>query len=351
MGLYDRIQQSDTTCAKGDEHQPESVLNQQSAAPKPAEEKPVSNAQEGSSLPCTDEVCRQTLPGEALNQDPFTDDGKAQPALKSDVNLPEEATPASREAASNEQPQPQKIEPSVPCQEEKAQRGGTNPQAALLDRLLGEAEAIRQILHDQAKLYQHQRQALEQQTKLLEQQNQVLIKQQQMLASTLRENASFQVQVRGEMLRELEAFRKQHSGEALIPPLKAVAQLYCNHYSLTQEPCEDPLGKKIKYLFEDLVELLEEYDVKLARTEPYGERSLRLSAARYTLPTDNHDLHGKVAYSHNPSFALGQTVLVREQVDVYIYQEPAQMKPAITQEVLQSSLDEVSQPSLPKVEQ
>lgn len=350
MGLYDRIRQSGTACSEGDEPQPQSVLDQQSAAPASAQEKSVSNAQEGTSLPCAREGSRQSLPGEALIQCSVMDDVEAQPALISGIEPPEEARSASMEVTSGEQPEPQNAETSGPCQEEKAQGERTNPQAALLVRLLGETEAIRQTLQDQAALYQHQRQVLEQQTQLMEQQNQMLVKQQQMLASTLRENASFQVQVRGEMLRELEVFRKQHSGDALIPLLKAVAQLYCDHYSLTQEPCEDLLGRKIKYLFEDLLELLEEYEVKIARTEPCGERSLRLSAASNTLPTDNHDLHGKVAYSHNPSFTLGQTVLVREQVDVYIYQEPAQMKPVSTQEVLQSS-PEIAQPPQPASEQ
>ena len=351
MGLYDKIQRSGNAPAQGDDLQPQSALNQHSDASAAAREEPLSNAQEGNPEPCAQEECLQPTASEDLVQDSALFGGEAQTALSCSEEPQEASKSAAIEDASNEQPQPQNTEPSEPCQADEAQRDKTNTQVALPDRLTGEIEEIKQILLDHAAHYECQRQALEQQTRLLEQQNQALVKQQQMLASALRENASFQVQVRGEMLRELENYRKLHSGEALIPPLKAIAQLYCDHYSLTQEPCEDLLGKKISYLFDDLIELLEEYEVKMARTEPCGERSLRLSAAKKSLPTDNRALHGKVAYSHNPSFTLGQTVLVREQVDVYVYQEPAPLNPASTGALPQSSSQEGSQPPLPAAEQ
>ena len=40
-----------------------------------------------------------------------------------------------------------------------------------------------------------------------------------------------------------------------------------------------------------------------------------------TIPTGNKDLQGTVAHSYNPSFVLGNMILIKENIDTYLYDE------------------------------
>lgn len=153
-----------------------------------------------------------------------------------------------------------------------------------------------------------------------------LARQEKKMDRTLRENASFQVQVRGQMQKELEEYQKQQRGEVLALLLTRLSEMYNNYLGLSNKEDAEKLRQ---YILDDLREILVEEGVKLTHTPVKDLPEMRSCRVLKTIPTDDPSLHGKVAASYSPSFSLSRMILVKETLDLFKHQPPQQAEAPI----------------------
>lgn len=140
------------------------------------------------------------------------------------------------------------------------------------------------------------------------------------LMQVLRENINFQNQVRGGMQEELEMFREQQRGEQFTPILKAIAAVCVEYRALLDD--ESIIGRsrrKLQLLFEELEDILADYDAEVFTSNKGEPRRALLTKVINTLATANPDLHNKVAKSRRPGVIRNGRPLYREYVDVYVF--------------------------------
>lgn len=140
------------------------------------------------------------------------------------------------------------------------------------------------------------------------------------LAQTLRENANFQIQVRQGMQKDIDALRERQSGEQFSPILKEIASVYVEYQSLLEDRSIADLSRKnLKALFEQLEDLLTDYDAEIIRSEIGSVRQTRSTKIIGKVPTAEQDKHNTIAVSRKPGVLRGRTVLYPEFVDVFVY--------------------------------
>lgn len=140
------------------------------------------------------------------------------------------------------------------------------------------------------------------------------------LAQTLRENANFQIQVRQGMQKDLDALKEQQSGEQFNPILKEIASMYVEYQILLEDESVADLSRKnLKALFEQLEDLLADYDAEIIRSEIGTVRQTRSTKIIVKVPTAEQDKHNTIAVSRKPGVLRGRTVLYPEFVDVFVY--------------------------------
>ena len=140
------------------------------------------------------------------------------------------------------------------------------------------------------------------------------------LVQSLRENMNFQNQVRLGMQRELETLKEQQRGEQFTPILKAVAAV-CVEYRkmLTDESISRRTRRTLKFMFDELEEILSEYDAEIFTSEVGEPRRPLLTKIVNTVATGNKSLHNTIAQSRRPGVMRNGRTLYREFVDVYVY--------------------------------
>lgn len=140
------------------------------------------------------------------------------------------------------------------------------------------------------------------------------------LAQALRENANFQIQVRQGMQKDIDALKEQQSGEQFNPILKEIASMYVEYQSLLEDESITDLSRKnLKALFEQLEDLLADYDAEIIRSEIGSIRQTRSTKIIGKVPTAEQDKHNTIAISRKPGILKGRTVLYPEFVDVFVY--------------------------------
>ena len=144
------------------------------------------------------------------------------------------------------------------------------------------------------------------------------------LVQSLRENVNFQNQVRQGMQRELENLKEQQRGEQFTPILKSVAAI-CVEYRklLADESISRRTRRTLKLMFDELEEILSEYDAEIFTSTVGEPRRPLLTKIVNTVTTSNKDLHNTIAKSRRPGVMRDGRTLYREFVDVYVYDSNA----------------------------
>ncbi len=146
------------------------------------------------------------------------------------------------------------------------------------------------------------------------------------LTQTLRDTASFQVQVRQRMQHDLDELREQQSGGQFNSILKEIASMYAEYQSvLEDEGMEPKTHRNIRALFEQMEDLLNEYDAEVCISKVGDPRPKRQCKIIKQIPTGDESKHNTIALSRKPGVMRGRLVLNHEFVDVYVY-DPA-LKP------------------------
>ena len=140
------------------------------------------------------------------------------------------------------------------------------------------------------------------------------------LEQSLRENVNFQNQVRRGMQSELDDLKEQQRGEQFTPILKSIAAV-CVEYRklLTDEYISKRTRRTLKLLFDELEEILSEYDAEIFSSAVGEPRRPLLTKIINTVATSNKNLHNTIAKSRRPGVIRNGRTLYREFVDVYVY--------------------------------
>lgn len=140
------------------------------------------------------------------------------------------------------------------------------------------------------------------------------------VVQTLRENASYQVQVRQGLQKDVETLRKQQSGEMYNGILKEIATMYSDYQMLLDDENLSPKSRKnMLSLFESMEDLLSDYDAEVVRCQPGDVRPTRQCKIINKIATGDQEMHNTIAQSRKPGVMRGKLVLCHEYVDVYVY--------------------------------
>lgn len=147
------------------------------------------------------------------------------------------------------------------------------------------------------------------------------------LTQTLRDNATFQIQVRQGMQRDLDTLKEQMNGEQFNPLLKEIASVYVEYQTLLDdESISDRSRKNLHALFEQLEDMLSDYDAEVCRSEVGSVRQTRTCKIIEKIPTGDQEKHNTIAASRKPGVVRGRSVLYPEFVDVFVF-DPSLVAP------------------------
>lgn len=128
------------------------------------------------------------------------------------------------------------------------------------------------------------------------------------------------------MQDELEQYRKIDKGRAYDDILAAIARIYGNNETLVEEVVEPKAKKSIRYMLMDIEDLLSVYGMTKLRSGQGEKRNPRHCQVLNRMPTDDPAKHDTVAKSYNSGFYIGNRTVIKEVVDVYIYEGQAAVK-------------------------
>lgn len=174
------------------------------------------------------------------------------------------------------------------------------------------------------------------------------------LAHTLRENANFQIQVRQGMQRDIDTLKEQQNGEQFNSILKEIASMYVDYQSLLGDESISGLSRNnLKALFEQIEDLLFEYDAEIIRSEVGDIRQTKSTKIIAKIPTGDQGKHNTIATSRKPGVMRGRTVLYPEFVDVFVYdptivnEEKSEIPVGFSNEVIGNDHPEVKAEEMP----
>lgn len=125
------------------------------------------------------------------------------------------------------------------------------------------------------------------------------------------------------MQDELDVYHKADRGQAFDGILSAIARIYSNNETLVDEISDSKTQKHVKYMLLDILDLLEEYGVQRLKSCPGDKRNARHCQVLERIPTDDPTLHDTVVVSHNSGFYMENRTIIKELVDIYLYERPA----------------------------
>jgi len=123
------------------------------------------------------------------------------------------------------------------------------------------------------------------------------------------------------MQEELERYRETEKGRIFDPILIEFAKLYSNNSTMVDEVTDEKLKKRLGYMFQDMLEILQNNNVGVQKSKAGDKRNTRHCQVLNRVDTDNPELHDTVVSSRNTGFYIENRSLVKEMVDVYVYKE------------------------------
>ena len=113
------------------------------------------------------------------------------------------------------------------------------------------------------------------------------------------------------MQKELDAYHEIDRGQHLNEVLLDVARVYCDNEQILDGINDVKIKKQVGYIFDDIKQLLESYDVQIQRSHLGDKRSVKLCKIKKTIPTENQELNDTVANSLKPGFYKGNQVMIK----------------------------------------
>jgi hypothetical protein len=125
------------------------------------------------------------------------------------------------------------------------------------------------------------------------------------------------------MQEELERYREIEKGRLFDGILCEIAKLYSDNESIVDEITDDKLRKRLRYMFMDILQVLEINGVFKQKSNPGEKRNTRHCQVIDRVSTDDPSLHDTVVKSRSTGFFVENRSLVKEPVDVYLFTDAA----------------------------
>lgn len=140
-------------------------------------------------------------------------------------------------------------------------------------------------------------------------------------------NVDFENQVRNRTQKELEACKERESGSFNLPVIKDLLGVYFDYLDvMASDKSSDSLDENrektigmLAGLFEDIEDILIRNGIEFVESAQGEPRSMSSSKVIQTVPTDRRELHNCIAASRRKGAVYGKQALVREYVDVYVF--------------------------------
>lgn len=121
------------------------------------------------------------------------------------------------------------------------------------------------------------------------------------------------------MQGELDGFHEVGKGRVFDDILKELAKLYSNNAAAVEEIVDEKLRKQLGYMFEDLLQIFEQYGVSTLKSKAGERRNPTHCQVIERIHTDDPALHDTVAKSLSTGFYVDKRTLVKEMIHVNIY--------------------------------
>lgn len=128
------------------------------------------------------------------------------------------------------------------------------------------------------------------------------------------------------MQDELERYREVDKGRIFDGILGEVAKLYSDYESLVEDVADEKVKKRIRYMLEDIVQILQANGVFKQKSDPGDKRNTRYCQVIERIPTNVPEQHDTVAKSRGTGFYIENRSLIKEPMDIYLYSETAEDK-------------------------
>lgn len=129
------------------------------------------------------------------------------------------------------------------------------------------------------------------------------------------------------MQEELERYREIEKGRIFDDILRDIAKLYSENLSVLEEILDEKAHKRLRYMFLDMLQLLESHGVSKLKSKQGDKRNTKHCQIIERISTDNPELHDTVAKSLNIGFYVENRSLVKEMMHMYIYAQKDDDKP------------------------
>lgn len=123
------------------------------------------------------------------------------------------------------------------------------------------------------------------------------------------------------MQDELDQYHEIDKGRVYDDILAALARIYNNNENLDEETEEPKVKKSIKYMLMDIEELLGMYGMLKLRSMPGEKRNTRHCQVVKRISTSDPAKHDTIAKSYNSGFYIGNRTVIKELVDIFIYEK------------------------------
>jgi len=133
------------------------------------------------------------------------------------------------------------------------------------------------------------------------------------------------------MQDELEEYRERDKGRVFDGILGDVAKLYTGYESVLDEIEDTRIKKRMGYMFMDIAQILEASGAAKWKSKPGDKRNAKYCQVVERVPTDNPELHDTIAKSRSTGFYVENRPLVKEFVDLYLFNEKSADKSAESQ--------------------
>ena len=123
------------------------------------------------------------------------------------------------------------------------------------------------------------------------------------------------------MQKELEYYHELEKGRAYDTILSEVARMYCDNYGVVEKIEDEKVRKQLRYMFLDILELLESYGVSKQESSIGDKRNTKFCQVLERVPTEQPEQHDTVAASKSAGFYIENRPLIKELVNVFVYAE------------------------------
>ncbi len=121
------------------------------------------------------------------------------------------------------------------------------------------------------------------------------------------------------MQDEIERYHKIESGRIFDDILHSLVEIYSTNENLPDEVTEPKANKAVRYMLQDIEDLLEVYGVSRISSKPGDPRDKRHCNVINRIQTDDPAKHDTIARSYRSGFHIGNRAILKEMTDIYVY--------------------------------